>query len=116
MRRLAQGLCVLAVLASGAARSQGTVPPWAQERAQGWSTYRTDARGQRIWQAVPFARMTQAEQWDQFMQHLKQGGESRRVALAFLGQRTASIWAEEALKTRDPEVALALYRLGYRQS
>ncbi|GLH66461.1 hypothetical protein GETHED_08250 [Geothrix edaphica] len=115
MRRLAQGLCVLAVLASGAARSQGTVPPWAQERAQRWSTYRTDARGQRIWQAVPFARMTQAEQWDQFMQHLKQGGESRRVALAFLGQQTVSVWAEEALKTRDPEVALALYRLGYRQ-
>jgi hypothetical protein len=65
---------------------------------------------------VPFAQLTPSEQWDQFMEHLKRGGESRRVALAFLGQRTVSVWAEEALKTRDPEVALALYRLGYRQS
>ncbi|WP_243300826.1 hypothetical protein [Geothrix oryzisoli] len=115
MRRLAQGLCVLGALLPSGAAAQEAVPAWARERAGHWSTYRTDGRGQRIWQAVPFAQMTPAEQWDQFLEHLKQGGEARRVALAFLGQRTASVWAEEGLKTGDPEVALALYRIGYRR-
>lgn len=115
MRRLAQGLCVLgAVLAPAGA--QESVPAWARERAGRWSTYRTDARGQRIWQAVPFAQMTPGEQWEQFLEHLKRGGESRRVALAFLSQRSPSVWAQEGLKTGDPEVALALHRIGYRQS
>ncbi len=115
MRRLAQSLCVLgAVLAPAAA--QETVPAWAREYAAHWSTYRTDARGQRNWQAVPFAQMTQGEQWAQFMEHLKQGGKAQRAALAFLSQRTPSVWASEGLKTGDPEVALALHRLGFRQS
>ncbi|WP_257309343.1 hypothetical protein [Geothrix fuzhouensis] len=114
MRRLAQGLCVLAILVAGAAPAQ--VPVWAQERAQHWSIYRTNLQGQRVWKAIPFDEMTPNEQAGELMEHLKQNGESRRVALAFLGQRTLSEWAEEALKTRDPEVALFLYRLGYRQS
>ncbi len=113
MRRLAQGLCVLAILVGVAAPAQ--VPAWAQERARHWSTYRTNLQGQRVWKAIPFDQMTPNEQWAELMEHLKQSGEPRRVALAFLGQRSVSVWAEEALKTRDPEVALFLYRLGYRQ-
>lgn len=116
MRRLARSLCVLAVLASGVALAQVTAPAWARERAQRWSIYRTNLLGQRVWKAIPFDQMTPGEQWGELMEHLKQNGESRRVALALLSQRTASAWAEEALKTHDPEVALTLYRLGYRQS
>jgi hypothetical protein len=98
------------------ALAQDAGPSWALERAEGWSIYRNDARGQRVWQAVPFSKMTPNEQWGQMMERLKQDRPSRRVALALLGQRSVSIWAEEALKTRDPEVALFLYQRGYRQS
>ncbi|MDP1831425.1 MAG: hypothetical protein Q8K67_05155 [Geothrix sp.] len=118
MRHIAQGSCVLALGCAGLpalAQSGGQVPAWAQERAERWSTYRNDARGQRIWQSVPFSKMTPAEQWGQMMAHLKQGRESRRVALALLGQHSVSVWAEEALKSWDQDTALFLYQRGYRR-
>lgn len=114
MRRLAQGLCVLGGgLASLAA--QEAAPAWAQEQAAHWSTYRTDARGQRIWQAVPYAKMTPAEQWEQLLNHLKEQG-AKRAALHLLASRSQSVWPEQALQAGDPEVALFLYQRGYRQS
>ena len=115
MGRLALGTWVLCAVAS-LAMAQDAAPAWAQERAERWSIYRNDARGQRIWQAVPFSKMTPNERWGQLMEHLKQDRGSRRVALAFLGLRSTSVWAEEALKTQDPEVAHFLYQRGYRQS
>lgn len=90
-------------------------PAWARESAERWSTYRNDARGQRIWQSVPFAKMTPAEQCEQLLVHLKEHSE-RRAALFLLAQRSVPIWAEEALKTRDPEIALFLYQHGYQRS
>jgi hypothetical protein len=95
--------------------AQGPAPAWALERTAGWTLYRTDARGQRIGQSVPFAKMTPAEQWEQLLAHLKDQG-SRRAALQLLGQRPVSGWAEEALKTGDAEVALFLQQHGYRRS
>lgn len=115
MGRLAQSLCVLGVALAPVA-AQESAPAWAREYASHWSIYRRDFRGQYIGRPVPFAEMTQAEQWEQFMEHLKQGGKARRAALAFLSQRTPSVWAQEGLKAGDPEVALALHRLGYRQA
>jgi hypothetical protein len=90
-------------------------PAWARARAERWTTYRSDARGQRIWQSVPFAKLTPAEQWEQLLIHLKDDGD-RRAALQLLAQRSVPIWAEEALKTGDPEVALFLYQHGYRRT
>lgn len=112
MRRLAQGLCALGmVLASGRADAQ--VPAWAQAHAQRWSIYRTNLLGQRVWTPVPFSRMTDSEQLDQLIGHLKSEGD-RRAALALLAQRPTDTWAAAALKTREPEAALALYLRGYR--
>ena len=116
MRRLTQGWCVLGASVASLAMAQEAAPVWARERTERWSIYRNDERGQRVWQAVPFSKMTPTEQWAQMLEHLKQDRESRRVALALLGLRSASIWAEEALKARNPEVALFLYQRGYRQS
>jgi hypothetical protein len=122
MRNIAWGRCAQAlagtVLLTGSPLlAQGGAPPpaWAAERAAGWSMYRTDARGQRIWQAVPYAKMTPAEQWAQLLERLKDAG-SRRAALQLLAQRSVPLWAEQALKTGDPDVALFLYQRGYRQS
>jgi len=115
-RPFARGACALAwTLAASPLLAQGGQGlAWAQEQARHWSTYRTDARGQRIWQAVPFAQMTPAEQWEQLLNHLMEGS-NRRAALALLSQRSVSVWAPEALKTGDPEVAHFLYQRGFRQ-
>ena len=114
MRRLAQGLCALGmILASGAAGAQA--PVWAQTHAQHWSIYRTNLLGQRVWTPIPFSQMTESEQLDQLLDRLKSEGD-RRAALALLGQRPPSSWASQALKSREPEVAHHLFRLGYRQS
>lgn len=95
--------------------AQDPPPAWARARAERWTTYRNDARGQRIWQSVPFAKLTPAEQWEQLLIHLKDDGD-RRAALQLLALRSVPVWAEEALKTGDPEVALFLYQHGYRRS
>jgi hypothetical protein len=117
MRHIARECCALLLVSTtlpALAQGGGQAPAWAAQRAAGWSTYRTDARGQRIWQAVPFAMMTPAEQWEQLLEHLKETG-SRRAALHLLAQRSLPVWAEQALKTGDPEVVLFLYQHGYRQ-
>ena len=115
MGRLAQGVCVLAAGMASVGMAQGVAPAWARERAERWTTYRTDARGQRIWQSVPFLKMTPAEQWEQLLAHLKDPHD-RRAALQLLGQRSIQVWAEEALKTGDPNVALFLYQHGYQRT
>lgn len=125
MRNIAWGRCALALTCallpttwSGLplhAQGSTQAPAWAAERAAGWSMYRTDARGQRIWQAVPYARMTSAEQWAHLLERLKEPG-SRRAALQLLAQRSVPLWADQALKTGEPDVALFLYQHGYRQS
>ena len=110
MRYLAQGSCALALACGGLpAVAQDATPAWARAQAEHWSTYRATGR-------VTFSQMNPNEQWAQLMEHLKQDRGSRRVALTLLGQRSLSVWADEALKTRDPEAALFLYRRGYRQS
>ncbi len=113
MRYIAQGACVLALAWPGRAqgRTQAQVPAWAQERAASWSIYRS----QPTWQRVSFTQMTPTEQWEQLLSRLKEP-DNRRAALQHLAQRSIPIWAEEALKTHDPEVALFLYEHGYRQA
>jgi len=114
MGRLAQSGCALGlVLASAVAAAQA--PAWAQAQAEHWSIYRTNLLGQRVWTPVPFSRMTESEQMKELLVQLK-SESGRRAALAFLERLPAASWASEALKTREPEVALFLYRLGYRQS
>ncbi len=110
MRHLAQGVCALAILGA-ALPAAGQVPAWAREQAAQWSV----TRSQPTWQRVAFANATSAEQWEHLLARLKEKG-NRHAALQLLGQRSIPIWADEALKQHDPEVALFLYQHGYRQS
>lgn len=102
-------------LVSGAVRAQAPVPGWAWQRIQRWSFYRTDARGQRIWQSVPFAQMSLEERKGQLLEHLKDAGD-RRAALAALTQWPLDQWAPQALAAGGPEAAHFLYLHGYRQA
>jgi hypothetical protein len=118
MRHITRGSCALALACAAlalSAQGAGQAPAWARERAERWTIYRNDARGQRVWKAVPFSQMTPQEQWDQTLDHLKDPG-SRRTALRLLAARPFAAWADEALRTKDPEASLFLYQLGYRQS
>lgn len=114
---LACGLCALVPSPLQAQGPSASTRNWAWDQAKSWTCYRTDARGQRIWNALKFMQLSPAEQTDQLLEHLKSSATDRRAALIVLGDRPLDQWAAKALARSGahPEVAQFLFRRGYRQ-
>ncbi len=125
MRHIAQGWCVLALacaaLPAGAqsgAQGGAQVPVWAQEKVRQWTIYRNDARGQRIWKAIPFPQMTAQEQKELLQSKASPQSDAgtRRAALMVLASWPLDQWAKETVAAGTPEAAQFAYRLGYREA
>ncbi|HEX9010181.1 MAG TPA: hypothetical protein VF804_07430 [Holophagaceae bacterium] len=111
----AQARVLGALLACTGAWAVPPTPAWAWNQVKNWTLYRTDARGQRIWQAVRLPEMTAEERRDQLLEHLKVPSD-RRAALTTLTQWPLDQWAPKALALGGAEAAHFLYRQGYRQA